>query len=453
MYWIALQVLPDTAQPEGDTTPGDDGSPALVDALTALGWKALQFTPKVVRLEKVVLLEVSASERLWGGRQLLLRHILETSRAVAAVQYAQGATSLIAVARLQTVGLVGSVPDELPLTALEAARPHLATLQRIGCTQWGHLRALPRGGVARRFGAPLLDALGRAYGHKPELYPWLGLPEVFEATLELFAQVETASAMLFGARRLLHQLQVWLQARHWGVLALELMWTMDTRRDIATQGQLVLRTAEPTGDMAHLQRLLGEHLVKITLPAPVLYLHMRSLETQKLSNETVSLLPDEQKKGEGLHHLLERLSARLGSHKVLQQKFQSDYRPEQMQVWQPDRNAKNSMLLCADGKWVEARSDQQENALYPTWLLASPLRLTVREGSPQYQGALTFLGGPHRLEAGWWGASDCALRDYFLVRSEQAGLLWIYRQRLAGQGAARRMAAADSKWYLHGLFA
>ena len=27
-----------------------------------------------------------------------------------------------------------------------------------------------------------------------------------------------------------------------------------------------------------------------------------------------------------------------------------------------------------------------------------------------------------------------ALRDYFLARSEQAGLLWIYRERLAGQG-------------------
>ncbi len=453
MHWIALRVMSDPARPGGDTKSCDDRSPALVDALTALGWRALQFTPKVVRLEKVVLLEVSACERLWGGRQPLLRHLLESSRTVAAIQYAQGATSLIAVARLQTFRLVDAAPDELPLAALDAARPHMATLQRIGCTQWGHLRALPRGGVARRFGAPLLDALDRAYGHKPDLYPWLVLPEVFEATLELFAQVETASAMLFGARRLLHQLQVWLQARHWGVLALELVWTMDTRREIATQGQLVLRTAEPTGDMAHLQRLLGEHLARIILPAPVLYLHMRTLETQKLSNETARLLPDQQKTGDSLHHLIERLSARLGAHKVLQQKFQSDYRPEQMQVWEPNRNAKNSMQLCADGKWVEARNDQQENGLYPTWLLVSPLRLTVREGSPLHQGALTFLAGPHRLEAGWWGAGDCALRDYFLVHSEQAGLLWIYRQRLAGQGAAGLMAAADSKWYLHGLFA
>jgi protein ImuB len=63
---------------------------------------------------------------------------------------------LIAIARLQTAGLVHAAPNDLPLAALAAARPHLATLQRIGCTHWGQLRALPRGGVARRFGAPLI---------------------------------------------------------------------------------------------------------------------------------------------------------------------------------------------------------------------------------------------------------------------------------------------------------
>jgi protein ImuB len=39
------------------------------------------------------------------------------------------------------------------------------------------------------------------------------------------------------------------------------------------------------------------------------------------------------------------------------------------------------------------------------------------------------------------------LRDYFLARSEQAGLLWIYRERLSGPGAD-----AAPNWYLHGLF-
>ena len=107
-------------------------------------------------------------------------------------------------------------------------------------------------------------------------------------------------------------MQAWLQAQHRGVLAFELSWTMDARRDTATEGRLLVRTAEPTRDMTHLQRLLGEHLARVTLPAPALYLRLRSLETQTLQDRSASLLPDEQQAGDSLHQLLERLSARLG---------------------------------------------------------------------------------------------------------------------------------------------
>ena len=59
-------------------------------------------------------------------------------------------------------------------------------------------------------------------------------------------------------------------------------------------------------------------------------------------------------------------------------------------------------------------------------------------------------GGGRGGEAAWWGGADCALRDYFLARSEQLGLLWIYRERLS---AAAATADVDASWYLHGLFA
>jgi protein ImuB len=307
-------------------------------------------------------------------------------------------------------------------------------LERIGCSRWGQLRALPRDGVARRFGAPLLGALDRAYGLAPELYPWLLLPDVFEATLELATQVETAQALLFGARRLLNQLQLWLQLRHYGVLAIALMWTMDPRRHTAAHGELVLRTAEPSADMTHLQRLLGEHLAHITLPAPVLYLRLRSLETQKLQGQSTSLLPDSQATGDSLQQLLERLSARLGAQQVLQVQTRADHRPERMQTWQPVADANRPIA----------------EALYPSWLLSTPLKLVVRDQQPQYGGPLSLLAGPQRLETAWWDADECALRDYFVARSEQLGLLWIYRERLAGSGAAGQTAA---EWYLHGLFA
>lgn len=480
MHWIALQPWPEAAlAPTESSVPPREDTAALADTLSALAWWVLRFTPKVAQVGDVLVLEVSGSERLFGGRQPLLHAMLGPDKPVAGIRSARGATSLIALARLQLATTESQpasqppvteasaprpsaiAPDDLPLYALAAARAHLPTLERIGCTRWGQLRALPRGGVARRFGAPLLDALDCAYGLKPELYPWLVLPEVFDSSLELAAQVEAAPALLFAARRLLNQLQVWLRARQRGVLALRLGWQMDKRRNTASEGELVLRTAEPTLDMNHLQRLLGEHLARITLPAPVLYLRLRSLETQALNGSTSSLLPDEVLGGDSWHQMLERLGARLGAQCVLQAQACADHRPERMQAWAPASSVSLRGGKHCGPAGVNAPQASKSEALYPSWLLASPLKLAVRQARPLYQGPLTLLAGPQRLEAGWWevGAPDtapagqgCALRDYFLARSEQAGLLWIYRERLSGPGRAGS-SDAEPSWYLHGLFA
>ena len=347
MHWLALQPLhepaaptdgtPGGVQPEGAGAAGADSAvpDMLADAAAALAWWALQFTPRVALLGQTVLLEVSTSERLFGGRRQLILRVRSAERPVARLRITQAGSALLALARQQVAVGAGRDPHQLPLYTLADAVPHLATLDRIGCQTWGDLRALPRGGVVRRFGASLLDALDRAYGLKPETYPWLVLPEVFDMPLELQAQVEAAPALLFAARRLLAQLQVWLQARQQGVLAFELVWQMDARRDTATEGSVQIRTATPTLDMAHLQRLLAENLARISLPAPVLYLRLRTLETVALSGATVSLLPDEQRRGDDWGQLLERLAARLGPEQVVRASPHADHRPECMQDWVP----------------------------------------------------------------------------------------------------------------------
>jgi protein ImuB len=90
----------------------------------------------------------------------------------------------------------------------------------------------------------------------------------------------------------------------------------------------------------------------------------------------------------------------------------------------------------------------------PTWLLKEPLALHMRGNRPHYQGPLRLLVGPQRLETGWWldesgqgdaPAAGLAVRDYFIAHSAQAGLLWIYRQRLGASNAPQ--------WFLQGLYA
>ena len=116
MHWIALQ--PECAATAG--VPSD-----LTDPTLALGWWALRYTPRVALCQKVVLLEVSTSARLWGGGDALVQHILASNKPVAHMLYAQGATSLVAMAQLAVLPSQAdrSPParavDDLPLSALK----------------------------------------------------------------------------------------------------------------------------------------------------------------------------------------------------------------------------------------------------------------------------------------------------------------------------------------------
>ncbi len=236
---------------------------------------------------------------------------------------------------------------------------------------------------------------------------------------------------MWAAQRLLTQLQVWLQARHRGVLALELEWTLDLRRlngvRLPSHEQLTVRTAQPTQDIAHLRRLVAEHLSRATLSAPANHLRLRSLETMPWGGASNSLLPEDNLKGERLHQLVERLSVRLGEGNVVVPQAQADHRPERMQRWVPAVQTSGTAGAQVRKPAVVAACD----ALYPPWLLPQPLRLEVRGENPHYHGPLRLLAGPQRLETGWWddGAQGLALRDYFIARSDEAGLLWVYRER------------------------
>ena len=281
MRWIALQWRLEPRPVQAGTARAPD---VLLPPPAALAWWALQFTPRVTWLEGVLLMEVSACERLWGGERGLLDELQARNPAPEDVmQYAQGASSLVALARLRLIGAgktpPADVPPALPLHTLAAAKPHLDMLERLGCRTWGDVEKLPRAGLARRFGPELRDALDIAWGRGPEVHRWLELPEHFDQKVELPALAERAPELLWSAGRLLKSLQIWLRARQRGVLALELQWSFDLRRvdgvDLPPADQLVLRTAQPIQDMEHLKRLLGERLALQKLAAPASGLRLR----------------------------------------------------------------------------------------------------------------------------------------------------------------------------------
>ena len=495
MRWIALQAC--SIEHAALEKPGQQVICALAvqQAICAI---ALGFTPRVAVCGGAVVLEVSGSLRLFGGLlnlASLLKAGLETffkqNSLLTQVLSAQAATSLIAIGRLKLLSAGLPLPARvanMPMHTLGATHPHLAVLERTGCRTWGDLLGLPRDGVARRFGAPLLQALDQARGALPEPYRWCVLPEQFEQKIELDALVIHAPQLMAGVDMLLVQLHAWLLGCQSGLCALKLVWHLDKRRDGPATGELVVRTAQPVQRLEHVTRLIAERLNQSRLSAPVHSLSLLSLETVSLRNAasaTASLLMENRQQGTSSVQFIERLSARLGAASVQVWQPSADHRPEAMQRWVSAapvaaigsghlnaiesiaacsmvisatvlKRSKNKAKIPSGGSKAkfEAKTDAKTDALYPTWLLPKPLRLTTRAGAPQLQGALVKLVGPQRLEATGWLLAETediapALRDYFVYSTSQGTLLWIYSERLV-------LATSDQAqhaWYLQGVFA
>jgi protein ImuB len=433
MLWVAL--LPE--------------SPPSTDALSGLATWCLQFTPHVAILEaSAVGMEVEASARLFGGKRALAQRIRDEAPELG-VQVLSWAPNSLAALALARAGVrngfarpLEQMLDPLPLVSLQAVQAQEPTLVRLGCNTLGQVRALPRGGLSRRFGAELLEAMDRAYGLRPEAHVWVPVPDAFRARLELMSRVEHAPAILFGARRLLLQLCAWLSARRAGVTAFTLHWCHDAMRsrDAGDGGALTVRTAETTRSIEHLSRLLAEHLAKVTLRAPVGDLVLTADDVRPLEEKSLSLLPDPAQAGESLALVLERIAARLGPDRVLRPVMREDHRVEWQVHWQPAAQALPRKLPACSA------------VPQPSFILLQPLRLAVRGDRPMYQGLLLLLSGPHRVEGGWWHrvtqgdmtTAQIVVRDYWVAQSAHAGVLWVFHTRLGGDASA---------WFLHGHFA
>jgi protein ImuB len=214
---------------------------------------------------------------------------------------------------------------------------------------------------------------------------------------------------------------------------------------LARQAQLTIRTAMPTQDIAHLRRLVSEHLDRTPLAAPVNHLRLRTLDTAPWGGVMTSLLPEEQVKGEPLHALIERLGARLGPDQVLMPLPQADHRPECMQQWVPA----HTRLGLSRRALAEVDPVAADAALYPTWLLREPLALQMQDGKPVFQGPLRLMPRPQRLDGvGWWdlAAPKPAVRDYYLAISDTVGLLWLYCEQ-------PRHGEKNPRWFLQGVYA
>jgi protein ImuB len=406
-------------------------STAEAATLATLAAWAGQFTPNVsLEPPRALLLDIEGSLRLFGGiRPILqaLRRGLDDMGYSATMACAPTATAALLLAHAGVQKIINckraleAVVATLPLAALECDARTAQTLHAVGVKRIGDLTALPRDGVARRCGQPLLDTVDRALGRLPAPRKFFTPPARFAAKLEFAAPVAHSEALLFAAKRLIHQLAGFLAARNGGVQRFTL--TLSHERSAATQIEIGL--VAPTRDGAHMTLLVRERLAALALQESVHALRIEANDILVLAAENRELFADRANAPGEWQKLVERLRARLGAQAVHGLATHAEHRPER--AWRATQPGAASAAPACGPR--------------PLWLLAAPQPLPEVATRPHYrENALALVAGPERIESGWWDDDDVK-RDYFVAQTPDHATLWIYRERRAPGG-----------WYLHGVF-
>ena len=395
-------------------------------ALKSIALWAGQWTSTIsIEPPAVVLLEISACLNYFEGLAKLLTRIdaglgaLGFSGAIATAPTALAASLLAragqAIAIEQAMDLEPRL-GALPVALLGSERPLLDTLTGIGVHTIADVLALPRDGVARRFGQRLLDEIDRARGIQPDPRPLFVPPERYHGQLELPVPVAEAEALLFAAKRLVVELAGFLQGRGAGVTRLR----CDLIHEDAPPTAIVLGLAA-TRKVEHIVNVLRERLAREELPDRVEAIRLVSEEIAPLPGQDGELFAGAHRHGESGAQWIERVRARLGDDSVRELCLNADHRPEH--AWRyRDAASASAAPLPADPP------------RRPLWLLPRPRPLGVDLVSAQ----LSLLSGPERIESGWWDGGETG-RDYFVGSDAQGGELWLYRDR-------------GGQWFVHGIF-
>lgn len=299
---------------------------------------------------------------------------------------------------------------QIPIERSGLAREVVATLTRSGLRTLKAAFGLPRESISRRFSRDVLSHLDALRGWYAPPLTYFEPPDRFEQRIEFEYEVESSQALLFPLRRLTQDLATFLSSRDGGVQRFVLTFEHEHH----AHSQLVVGLLSPEREAGILFELARNRLDQLHLPVGTRGMRLVADELPAFIPALRDLFDVRPQHAVPWEQLRERLRARLGDDAVQGLAVHADHRPERASA-----NARQSILPAT----LPTR---------PGWLLERPIPL---------HGKVHFLGGPERIEGGWWDEGEVR-RDYYVVRTAQGQRAWAYAP--AGQHAPL---------LLHGWFA
>jgi protein ImuB len=342
---------------------------------------------------------------------------------------------------------------QLPVAALELAPDVTQGLLRAGLKTVGDMTVRPMAGIAARFGSETVTRLRGLLGETLNPITPHVKPTPIRAERR-FAEPVTQTE---------HALEVLGELAVETVRQLERVEAGGRRfeaiffRSDGLERSLIVQTSQPTRNPALVIRLMDERIEGLSDPIDpgfgfdLIRLSVPSVEPLAAAQLGLGSATRETE----IAALIDRLSTRLGRHRVQRFIPQNTHVPEQMQLTL-------SAIEAGSPTAVWSLSPMGEPPLRPLHLFDPPQPIEVLaevpDGPPhrfrwrRKQHEVRRFEGPERIASEWWKRQDGAVdrpgltRDYYRIEDIRGRRFWVFRHGLYEENP-------DPRWYLHGLFA
>jgi protein ImuB len=309
----------------------------------------------------------------------------------------------------------------LSLQLLDEFADTVDSLRRAGLHTLGDILSLPPAALGRRCGRAFTDFLQQALGQREDLQADYRPPATFSDEYWFGYEVKANEELLPAAQLLLQSLCHFL--RNTQLQTGEITWQL-TGIDHRVE-KVHVRSSTSHSDWKNWYQLTRIRFEQLQLANSVEGLALTCGQLQSGQLENIDLFtPGSQR--EPLAALLDRLRNRLGLQAIEQVGCRDEHLPEYA-------------LHVGTDSIVGAPAAAANRAQRPFWLMPEPRPLRQQRGDLQWNGALSLVYGPERIEDNWWQAP--ASRDYYVASDSSGQYYWVFRDRLA------------RRWYIHGIFA
>jgi len=309
----------------------------------------------------------------------------------------------------------------LPLTLIDTFTSQVDSLRRAGLHHFQDILALPGSALGKRCGKDFSHFLQQVLGQQEDLQNNFQPPAEFRDAYWFGYEVKANEEMQPAIELLLQSLCHFL--RNTQLQTSDIDWQfIGVDRSIHSMS---VRSTSSHSDWRNWHSLTRIRLEQNPTGVGVegIVLHCEHLRAGELENADLFSAHSHR---EPLGSLLDRLRSRLGLQAIAKLGCRDEHLPEYAVHLSPDNPGQHD-------------SSSQKCSQRPFWLMPKPE--PVQQNGPRlyWNGKLTLVYGPERIEDNWW--SEPASRDYYIAQNGNGQYYWVYRDRLIRQ------------WFIHGVFA